>query len=76
MSKNNATKEALSKKYVKEIEQDLDELKQKRVNLRNITLSKEEEIRLKIELIKYLTVELANTKAELLLLKQSTKEPR
>ena len=64
MSKNNATKEALSKKYVKEIEQDLDELKQKRVNLRNITLSKEEEIRLKIELIKYLTVELANTKAE------------
>ena len=78
MSENNVTKEALRKKYLKKIEQDLDELKKNQTrsqSLRNIPSDKEAEIRFTIELIKYLTAELANTKAELWLLKQSTKEP-
>ena len=76
LSENNVTKEALRKKYLKDIEQDLGELKKKQArsqSLRNITSDKEAEIRFTIELIKYLTAELANAKAELWLLKQSTK---
>ncbi|MGD0204417.1 MAG: hypothetical protein ABSC20_11000 [Candidatus Bathyarchaeia archaeon] len=78
MSENNVTKEALRKKYLKKIEQDLDELKKNQTQSQspeNITFDKEKEIGFTIELIKYLTAELANTKAELWLLKQSTKEP-
>jgi hypothetical protein len=76
MSENNVTKEALREKYLKKIEQDLDELKKKQTQSpENITFDKEKEISFTIELIKYLTAELANTKAELWLLKQSTKEP-
>ncbi|HYA77391.1 MAG TPA: hypothetical protein VEF91_01620 [Verrucomicrobiae bacterium] len=77
MSENDVTKEALRKKYLKDIEQDLDELKKKQTqsqSLRNITSGKEKEIRFKIELIEYLTAELANTKAELWLLKKSIKK--
>ncbi len=77
MSKNNVTKEALRKEYLKKIEQDLDELKKKQTQSQspeNVTFDKEKEIRFTIELIKYLSAELANTKAELWLLKQSTKE--
>jgi len=74
IAENNVTEEALKKKYLKEIEQDLDELKKKQHQFRNKTFTKEEEIRFTIELIKYLTAELANTKAELALLKQSSKE--
>jgi len=70
----NVTKEALKKECQKEIEQDLEELRKKRTSLKNPAFSKTEEIRFTIELIKYLTVELANTKAELMLLKQQTKE--
>jgi hypothetical protein len=80
MSENNVTKEALREKYLKKIEQDLDELKKNQTRSQsqspeNITFDKEKEIGFTIELIKYLTAELANTKAELWLLKQSTKEP-
>ena len=77
MSENDVTREALRKKYLKDIEQDLDELKKKQTrsqSLINITSGKEKEIRFKIELIEYLTAELANTKAELWLLKKSIKE--
>jgi hypothetical protein len=81
MSENNVTKEALREKYLKKIEQDLDELKKNQTQSQsqspeNITFDKEKEINFTIELIKYLTAELANTKAELWLLKQSNKEPR
>jgi hypothetical protein len=76
MSENNVTKEALREKYLKKIEQDLDELKKNQTQSpENITFDKEKEINFTIELIKYLTAELANTKAELWLLKQSKKEP-
>ena len=76
MSKNKVTKEALRKKYLKKIEQDLDKLKKNQTQSPgNITFDKEKEIRFTLELIKYLTAELANTKAELWRLKQSTKEP-
>ena len=76
ISENNVKKEALRKKYLKDIEQDLDELKKNQTrsqSLRNIPSDKEAEIRFTIELIKYLTAELVNAKAELRLLKQSTK---
>ncbi|MGD0646297.1 MAG: hypothetical protein ABSA75_15500 [Candidatus Bathyarchaeia archaeon] len=75
ISENNVKKEALRKKYLKDIEQDLDELKKKQPQSHSLrTSDKEAEIRFKIELIEYLTAELANTKAELMRLKQSTKE--
>ena len=76
MSKNKVTKEALRKKYLKKIEHDLDKLKKNQTQSPgNIRFDKEKEIRFTLELIRYLTAELANTKAELWLLKQSTKEP-
>ena len=78
MSENNVIKEALRKKYLKEIQQDLDELKKKQTRSqspKNITSDEVAEIRFKIELIEYLTAELANAKADLEFLKKSTKEP-
>jgi len=77
MSENNVIKEALRKKYLKDIVQDLDELRKKQTwsqSPKNITSHKVAEIRFKIELIEYLTAELANAKADLELLKRSTKE--
>lgn len=77
MSENNVTKEALRRKHLKEIEQDLHEIRQKQTQFQfstNVTSSKLEEIRFKIELIKYLTAELEVTKAELRLLRKSAKE--
>jgi hypothetical protein len=79
MSENNVTKEALRRKHLKEIEQDLYEIRQKQTQFQfstNVTSSKLEEIRFKIELIKYLTAELEVTKAELRLLRKSAKESR
>jgi len=76
VAQENVTKEALKKECQKEIEQDLEELRKKRTNLKKPAFSQTEEIRFTIELIKYLTAELANTKAELLLLKQQTKKPQ
>lgn len=67
---NNATKEALSRKYLKEKNQDSYELRKKRELLGDLTFAKVEEIRFKIELINYLKAELANVKEELSLLKQ------
>lgn len=79
MSENNVTKEALRRKHLKEIEQDLYEIRQKQTQFQfstNVASSKLEEIRFKIELIKYLTAELEVTKAELRLLRKSAKESR
>jgi hypothetical protein len=82
MSENNVAKKARRKKYPKETAQDLDDLKKNQIpsqSLENKIFDKEKEIRFTIELIKYLTVELANTKAELALLKEralSTKESK
>jgi len=70
MSESNVARQALRKKYQTEIEQDLEELQKKQACLDNIKVGRAEEIHFKIELIKYLTAELANTKAELMLLKQ------
>jgi hypothetical protein len=80
MSENNAEKKTRRKKYPKKVGQDLDDLKKDQIqsqSLESKIFDKEKEIRFTIELIKYLTVELANTKAELALLKEralSTKE--
>ena len=80
MSEKNAAKKSLRKKYLKDTRQDLDDLKKKQIQsqpIENVIFDKEKEIRFTMELIKYLTVELENTKAELALLKQrapSTKE--
>ena len=75
LSQGSITREELRKKYLKKIEQDLDELKKNQIqSSENIKFEKEKEIRFTIELIKYLSAELANTKAELWLLKQSIKE--
>ena len=79
MSENNVTKEASRRKHLKKIEQDLDEIRKKQTQFQvstNVTSSKLEEIRYKIELIKYLTAELEVTKAELRLLRKSAKESR
>ena len=77
MSETNPAKQALKEKYQKEIEQDLESLRKKQTrsqSSRDVAFEKVEELHLKIELIKYLTAELANTKAELYLLKQSAKK--
>ena len=80
MSENAVAKKTPKKKYLKEIGQDLDDLKKKRIpsqSIENKIFDKEKEIRFKIDLINYLTAELANTKEELALLKKrvsSTKE--
>jgi hypothetical protein len=80
MSENNVAKKTLRKKYPKEMKQNLDDDKKKQIQsqpLEKVIFDKEKEIRFTIELIKYLKVELENTKAELALLKQgkpSTKE--
>ena len=79
MSENKLAKQALKEKYQKEIEHNLDDLKKKQAPpqpARGEAFEKVEEVRLTIELIKYLTAELANTKAELFLLKKSMKESR
>jgi hypothetical protein len=75
MSENNVAKKPLRKKYPKEMRQDFDDLKKKQIqsqSLEKVIFDKEKEIRFTIELIKYLTVELENTKAELAFLKQRT----
>ncbi len=80
MSENAVAKKAREKRPIKVISQDLDELKKKQMlsqSLENTIFDKEKHIRFTIDLIKYLTAELANTKEELELLKkraQSTKE--
>jgi hypothetical protein len=80
MSENTVARKARRKNNLKEISQDLDELKKKQIasqTLENTIFDKEKQIRFTIDLIKYLTAELANTKEELELLKQralSTKE--
>ena len=56
---------------------DLNDLKKNQIqskSLENIIFEKEKEIRFTIELIKYLTAELANIKEELPLLKARAKE--
>ena len=81
MNENAVANKTSRKKYLKEIVQDLDDLKKRQMpspSLENIIFDKEKEIRFKIDLINYLTAELANTKEELELLKKrvlSTKEP-
>jgi hypothetical protein len=81
MNENAVANKTPRKKYVKEIVQDLDDLKKRQMpspSLENLIFDKEKEIRFKIDLINYLTAELANTKEELALLKKrvlSTKEP-
>ncbi|MGA3111525.1 MAG: hypothetical protein ABSE15_05760 [Candidatus Bathyarchaeia archaeon] len=81
MNEDAVSNKTSRKKYLKEIVQDLDDLKKRQVpspSLENIIFDKEKEIRFKIDLINYLTAELANTKEELELLKKrvlSTKEP-
>ncbi|MGO8807137.1 MAG: hypothetical protein ACLQO7_11145 [Candidatus Bathyarchaeia archaeon] len=80
MSENAVAKKAREKRPIKVISQDLDELKKKQMlsqSLENTIFDKEKHIRFTIDLIKYLTAELANTKEELELLKKrarSTKE--
>jgi hypothetical protein len=80
MSENTVARKARRKNHLKEMSQDLDELKKKQIasqTLENTIFDKEKQIRFTIDLIKYLTAELANTKEELELLKQraiSTKE--
>ena len=81
MNEDAVSNKTSRKKYLKEIVQDLDDLKKRQMpspSLENIIFDKEKEIRFKIDLINYLTAELANTKEELELLKKrvlSTKEP-
>jgi len=73
MSQRHPKKQTLSKKYKNEIEKDLYDLQKKREGLSKSAPNVVEEIRFKIELINYLTAELANTKAELELLRESAK---
>ena len=77
MTENKVAKKSSRKKYVKEIEEELDDLDKKKNQFQsneNATKNKVEQIRFTVELIKYLTAELENAKAELALLKQSTKD--
>jgi hypothetical protein len=71
MRQKQPKKGSLSKKYKNVIEQDMYELQKKRECLSNSTPNIIEEVHYKIELIHYLTAELANTKAELASLKQA-----
>ncbi len=77
MSEKTAEKKTSKKKYVKEVARELDELNKKKnqfLSSQNTTSSKVEQIRFTVELIKYLTAELENAKAELALLKEKSKE--
>ena len=80
MSENTVAKKTRGKKHPKGISQDLGELKKNQIpsqSLEKIIFDKEKQIRFTIDLIKYLTAELANTKEELELLRKralSTKE--
>jgi hypothetical protein len=80
MSENTDTKKTPKKKCLKEIGQDIDILKERQIptpSLEKIISDREKQTRFTIDLINYLTAELANTKEEIELLRKlalSTKE--
>jgi hypothetical protein len=74
MSKNSKTKKEIKKYYSKEVKKNLDALEWQKTQFhsnRKPAMVNIQEIRLKIELIKYLNAELVNYQNEIRLLKQS-----
>jgi hypothetical protein len=74
MSKNNRIKKETKKYYSKEVKKNLDDLEWQKTQFhsnRKPAMVNIQEIRLKIELIKYLNAELVNYQNEISLLKQS-----
>lgn len=77
MSKNNKTKKPSTKIYAKEVKENLDDLAWQKTQFqlsRKPAVDSVQEIRLKIELIKYLNAELANCQEEANFLKQTRNE--
>ena len=77
MTKNNRNQKASTKIYAKEVKENLDDLAWQKTQFetnRKPALDSVQEIRLKIELIKYLNAELVNCQEEANFLKQSLNE--
>ena len=77
MSKKTKAKKESPKIYTKEVKQNLDDLEWQKNQFqsnRKPAVDNIQEIRLKVELIKYLSAELTNYQKELSLLKQSLKQ--
>ncbi len=74
MSKNSRTKKESTKIYVEEVKKNLEDLEWQKKQFqsnRKAVIDNVQEIRLKIELIKYLNAELANYQKEADILRQS-----